>query len=53
MTRRARVVILNCPHHITQRGSKRERVFFEEGDQQVYLDLMAEQLARHEIACWS
>jgi putative transposase len=53
MSRRARVVVLGCPHHVTQRGNKRERIFFEEGDQQVYLDLMAEQLAKHEIACWS
>jgi REP element-mobilizing transposase RayT len=53
MSRRARVVVLNYPHHVTQRGNKRERIFFEEGDQQVYLDLMAEQLAKHEIACWS
>jgi putative transposase len=53
MTSRARVVILNFPHHITQRGNKRERIFFKEGDQQVYLNLMAEQLARHDIACWS
>lgn len=36
-----------------QRGNKRERIFFEEGDQQVYLDLVAEQLAKHEIAFWS
>jgi prevent-host-death family protein len=53
MTRQARVVVLNCPHHIMRRGNKRERIFFEEGDCQVYLDLMAEQLALFDIGCWS
>jgi putative transposase len=42
MSRRARVVVLGCPHHVTQRGNKRERIFFKGGDRQIYLDLMAQ-----------
>jgi len=33
MTRRARIVVPECPHHITQRGNRREPIFFEPGDQ--------------------
>ena len=30
MTRIARVVVPGLPHHVTQRGNRRERVFFED-----------------------
>lgn len=46
MTRLARVAVPGSPHHVTARGSRREPVFFEDGDQGVYLDLLAEQTAR-------
>jgi putative transposase len=42
MARLARVVVPDVPHHITQRGNRRERVFFEEGDYRHYLDLIGE-----------
>ena len=35
----ARVVIPSLPHHVTQRGNRRERVFFEDGDYAAHLDL--------------
>ena len=35
----ARVVIPGLPHHVTQRGNRREAIFFEDGDHEVYLDL--------------
>ncbi len=41
MARLARVVIPGLPHHITQRGNHRERVFFGDDDYQAYLDLIA------------
>jgi putative transposase len=47
------VVIPDLPHHVTQRGNRRERIFFEPGDEQVYLDLLSAQLRRREVACWS
>lgn len=28
MTRIARIVILGVPHHVTQRGNRREPIFF-------------------------
>jgi REP element-mobilizing transposase RayT len=32
MIRIARGVVPGLPHHVTQRGNRRERIFFEEGD---------------------
>jgi putative transposase len=43
MTRFARIVIPGCPHHITQRGNHRRRVFFSDSDYRFYL----KQLRRH------
>jgi putative transposase len=37
MARLPRLVIPGIPHHITQRGNRRERTFFEEGDYALYL----------------
>jgi putative transposase len=38
MTRLARIVIPGLPHHVTQRGNRREQVFFSDDDYQFYLD---------------
>jgi putative transposase len=40
MPRRARAVFPGVPHHITQRGNHRERVFFEIGDENSYLSFL-------------
>jgi putative transposase len=40
MPRIARVVIPGCPHHIIQRGNRRQRVFFSEADRWMYLKLL-------------
>ncbi len=50
MARLARVVVPDAPHHITQRGNRRERVFFEEGDYRLYLDLIGEAAKRSSTA---
>ena len=46
MPRNARVVIPDCPHHVTQRGNNRQDVFFTDGDREVYLGMPAEQCER-------
>ena len=43
MTRLARMVVADLPHHVTQRGNRREAIFFEDGDHDIYRDLLAEQ----------
>lgn len=40
MARLPRVVIPGVAHHVTQRGNRRERTFFEDGDYALYLDLL-------------
>jgi hypothetical protein len=42
MSRLARMVVPGLPHRVTQRGNRREAIFFEYGDQQIYCDLLAE-----------
>jgi putative transposase len=40
MARLARIVIPGLPHHVTQRSNRREAIFFEDGDHEIYLDLL-------------
>jgi hypothetical protein len=39
MARLLRMVIPDVPHHITQRGNRRERTFFEDGDYALFVDV--------------
>ena len=40
MARIARVVVAGLPHHIVQRGNRRQRAFFSDNDRTVYLDYL-------------
>jgi len=40
ISRIPRVVIPDCPHHIVQRGNRRQRVFFHDDDRRYYLHLL-------------
>jgi len=40
MAKTARVVVPNYPHHITQRGNRRQDVFFQTSDYRYYLELL-------------
>jgi len=42
MARMPRVVVSGFPHHVTQRGNRRQKTFFCAEDYQYYLDLMSE-----------
>jgi putative transposase len=42
MARLARLVIPGMPHHVTQRGNRRQLTFFNERDYAAYLELMGE-----------
>jgi putative transposase len=53
MARLARAVFPGLPHHVTQRGNRRERVFFEDGDYVAYLDLISAAAKRAGTAIWS
>ena len=41
------------PHHVTQRGNRRQATFFCDDDYQAYLDLMAEWCGEHNIEVWA
>jgi putative transposase len=53
MARLARIIVPGIAHHVTQRGNRREPIFFEPGDQEVYLDLLAEQAQRARVGVWA
>ena len=53
MTRIARIVVPGLPHHVTQRGNRRERIFFEDGDYALYRDWLAESCRRFGVSCWA
>jgi putative transposase len=38
MARIARIVVPGYPHHITQRGNRRQRTFFNESDYSAYIN---------------
>lgn len=53
MARLPRFVLPGHPHHVTQRGNRRERTFFEDGDYALYLDLLADAAGRSGVEIWS
>lgn len=53
MARIARVVIPGVPNHVTQRGNRREPIFFEDGDYALYRDLVAAAARRAGAEVWA
>ncbi len=52
MPRIARPVVPGQPHHVTQRGNRREPIVFTPGDWRGLRDILAEQCARRGVECW-
>jgi putative transposase len=46
MARLARVVVPDVPHHVTQRGNRRQTTFFNDADYAAYVELMAVKLVK-------
>lgn len=53
MARLARLVVPGLPHHITQRGNRRQPTFFTQRDYEAYLDLMANSCLNHDVEIWA
>ncbi len=53
MARLPRIVIPGLPHHVTQRGNHRERIFFNDDDYALYCDLLAEACKLQGVEVWS
>ena len=52
MGRIARLVIPYCPHHIIQRGNRRQRVFFSEDDKNLYLQILNYHCRKESVEIW-
>jgi putative transposase len=53
VARIARVVASGYPHHMTQRGNRRQQTFFSEDDYREYLRLMSASCARTGTEVWA
>lgn len=53
MARIARIIAPGLPHHVTQRGNRRQKLFVEEGDYALYRDLLAERCRANGVSCWA
>ena len=53
MARLARVVVPGIPHHVTQRGNRRQQVFFGDDDYAAYRALLAEGCRAAGVAVWA
>lgn len=53
MPRAARIVVPDRPHHVTQRGNRRQPTFFGDGDYRFYLSLVREACAAARVAVWA
>jgi putative transposase len=49
----ARVVVPGVPHHVTQRGNRRQQVFFCENDYGTYLRLLEKYCRRANVRVWA
>jgi putative transposase len=49
----ARIVVPGYPHHVTQRGNRRQQVFFCEGDHQLYKKLLANACKSAQCEIWA
>jgi putative transposase len=53
MARLPRLVIPGIPYHVTQRGNRRQRTFFEDADYALYRDLLAQAAERAGAQVWA
>jgi putative transposase len=53
MARMARVVVPGVPHHVTQRGNRRQTTFFQTGDYEYYKRLLSEWSATRGVEIWA
>ena len=53
MARMARAVAPGMPHHITQRGNRRQQTFFNAEDSLANLDLMSTWCIKYQVEIWT
>ncbi len=52
MPRKARLVVPNYPHHVTQRGNRKQAVFFCEDDYRLYQHLLVQSKSKANVEIW-
>ena len=53
MARMARLVVPSYPHHVTQRGNRRQPTFFDDSDYKHYIELMAKFCRKAGTRVWA
>ena len=53
MPRIARAVAAGVPHHVTQRGNRRQTVFFADADYRRYVELLRANCKASDVAVWA
>ena len=53
MARMPRLVVPGYPHHVTQRGNRRMKTFFHNGDYAYYLELLSDYKNEAEVEIWA
>ncbi|WP_138513546.1 transposase [Maricaulis alexandrii] len=53
MPRSARFVLPGYPHHVVQRGNRRQQTFFEPDDYAFYIDLLGKACCDFRVKCWA
>ncbi len=53
MARIARIIVPDIPHHITQRGNRRQQTFFGDDDYREYITLMAQWCSKYQVKIWA
>ena len=53
MPRTSRIVVPGIPHHVIQRGNRKQEVFFNDNDRVYYLRLLREHGLRHGLKIWA
>jgi putative transposase len=51
MARLARIVVPGVAHHVTQRGNRRQPVFFEDADYSAYIELVSAACRERDVHC--
>jgi putative transposase len=51
MPRLPRLVCPQVPHHITQRGNRKQQIFFGDADRRAYLELLRDRCTKTDVKC--
>lgn len=53
MPRTARIVLKDLPHHVTQRGNYRQKIFYARKDYERYLDWMRDGIEKYQLSIFA